>query len=45
MRALRRSLVALGLVGAVGWLLRLRGRGGAPPTKGGWRQLHEPDYR
>jgi hypothetical protein len=45
MKGLRRALVALGLAGAVGWILRLRGRGGVPPTKGGWRQLHGPDYR
>jgi len=45
MKALRRALLALGVAGVMGWIVRTRGRGGVPPSKGGWRQLHEPDFR
>ena len=28
-----------------GGLMRLRGKGGVPPTNGGWRELEAPDFR
>jgi len=45
MAAIRRALVALGLAGLVAGVLRLRGTGGTPPQKGGWRELTGPDLR
>jgi hypothetical protein len=36
---LRRAIVALTFAGAVAAALRARGRGGVPPTQGGWRRL------
>jgi hypothetical protein len=45
MALLRRALVALGIAGLVAAALRVRGRGGAPPQGGGWRELSGPDLR
>ncbi|MGH8977563.1 MAG: hypothetical protein ACRDV7_05765 [Acidimicrobiia bacterium] len=45
MRALRRVLLVFGLAGAVGLIARLRGKGGVPPTSGGWRELEAPEFR
>lgn len=45
MRAFRRIAVALGVAGFVAGLLRLRGTGGTPPQRGGWRELSGPDLR
>lgn len=44
-RALRRAVVALVTAGAVAGVLKLRGTGGVPPQKGGWRELSGPDLR
>jgi hypothetical protein len=46
MRAVRRAVMALGLAGLVGAVLRLRGTGGTPPQQqGGWRELSGDDLR
>ncbi|MEY2566611.1 MAG: hypothetical protein QOE35_1140 [Actinomycetota bacterium] len=45
MRALRRGLLALGIAGLIGGILRLRGSGGVAPQGGGWRELSGPDLR
>jgi hypothetical protein len=45
MPALRRALVALGLAGLIAAILRVRGTGGTPPERGGWRELSGPDLR
>jgi len=45
MKMLRRALVALGLAGLVAGVLRLRGAGGVPPQRGGWRELNGPELR
>jgi len=37
-------LVGTGAVG-VGGFVRLRGKGGVPPTSGGWRELEGPEFR
>ncbi len=42
MTMIRRALVALGLAGMVAAVLRVRGTGGTPPQRGGWREL-SPD--
>ena len=42
MTLIRRALVALGIAGSVAAVLRLRGSGGTPPQRGGWREL-DPD--
>jgi hypothetical protein len=39
MKALRRALVALGLAVVSMTIVRLRGSGGTPPRRGGWREL------
>ena len=45
MRALRRGLIVLGVALIAGGLMKLRGKGGVPPTSGGWRELEGPDFR
>ncbi|MDQ6696286.1 MAG: hypothetical protein M3Z46_02355 [Actinomycetota bacterium] len=40
---LRRALVALGLAGTIAAALRIRGSGGTPPQRGGWRELTPND--
>ena len=45
MKSLRRAIVALGVAGLVAAAVRLRGTGGVPPQKGGWRELSGPDLR
>ncbi|MEM8904889.1 MAG: hypothetical protein AAGF02_14400 [Actinomycetota bacterium] len=45
MRAWQRAFVACGLAGLIAGILRLRGSGGTPPSRGGWRQLEGPDLR
>lgn len=42
---LRRASVAVGIMGMVAAVLRLRGTGGTPPQSGGWRELSGPDLR
>ena len=39
MKALRRTLVALGVTVIIAGIVRLRGTGGTPPQRGGWREL------
>jgi hypothetical protein len=29
----------------IGVFVRLRGRGGTPPRRGGWRELEGPEFR
>lgn len=45
MRALRRGLVVLFVAVIAGGLMKLRGKGGVPPTSGGWRELEGPEFR
>jgi hypothetical protein len=44
-KVFKRLLLVLGAAGAVGMLARVRGKGGVPPTTGGWRELEGPDFR
>ena len=44
-RFLRRASLAVGIMGLVATVLRLRGTGGTPPQSGGWRELSGPDLR
>lgn len=44
-KAFKRLLVVLGVAALIGALARLRGKGGVPPTSGGWRELEGPDFR
>lgn len=39
MKALRNAAVALGLAAMIAGVVRLRGTGGVPPQRGGWREL------
>jgi hypothetical protein len=38
-------MLVLGIAGIVGALAKVRGKGGVPPTSGGWRQLEGPGFR
>ncbi len=40
---LRRASMAVGIMGLVAAVLRLRGTGGTPPQSGGWRELSGPE--
>lgn len=42
-RLLSRALLALGLTALAALIVRLRGSGGAPPQRGGWRELSVTD--
>ena len=42
---IRRALVAIGLAGLVAAVLRVRGSGGTPPQRGGWRELSPDELR
>jgi len=44
-RLFRRVLFVLGIAGIIGGLAKFRGKGGVPPTTGGWRQLEGPNFR
>jgi hypothetical protein len=44
-KAFRRLLFVLGIAALIGFVARLRGKGGVPPTSGGWRELEGPDFR
>jgi hypothetical protein len=44
-KVFKRLLFVLGAAGAVGMLARVRGKGGVPPTSGGWRELEGPEFR
>ena len=39
MKAIRRAAVALGVTAIIAGIVRLRGTGGVPPQRGGWREL------
>lgn len=39
MKALRNTLLALGVTVIIAGIVRLRGTGGTPPQHGGWREL------
>jgi hypothetical protein len=39
MKVLRRALLALGTAVIIAGIVRLRGTGGTPPQRGGWREL------
>jgi hypothetical protein len=39
MKAVRRTLIALGATVIIAGIVRLRGTGGTPPQRGGWREL------
>jgi hypothetical protein len=39
MRTLRRTLVAMGITVIIAGIVRLRGTGGTPPQRGGWREV------
>lgn len=45
MKTFRRVLFVVGVAGLVGALARFRGKGGVPPTDGGWRELEAPAFR
>ena len=42
---IRRALVAIGIAGGVAAILRVRGSGGTPPQRGGWRELSPDELR
>ena len=39
MKAIRRAAIALGATVIIAGIVRLRGTGGVPPQRGGWREL------
>ncbi len=43
--AFRRGLLVGIIAILVGVVVRLRAKGGVPPTSGGWRELEGPDFR
>ena len=45
MTLIRRALVAVGVAGGIAAVLRLRGSGGTPPQRGGWRELGPDELR
>ena len=45
MQRLRRVFLAIGVAGLFAALFRVRGKGGTPPSDGGWRQLEGPELR
>ena len=45
MKALRRTVLAVGLAGLIAAAVRLRGKGGVPPEDGGWRELSPDELR
>ncbi|MBX3314611.1 MAG: hypothetical protein KDB02_14065 [Acidimicrobiales bacterium] len=45
MTLIRRALVALGVAGGIAAVLRLRGTGGTPPQRGGWKELSPDELR
>jgi hypothetical protein len=44
-KAFRRGLLVVAIAVLAGMVVRLRGKGGVPPTTGGWRELEAPDFR
>jgi hypothetical protein len=45
MQRLRRVFLAIGVAGLFAAAFRVRGKGGTPPSDGGWRQLEGPELR
>jgi hypothetical protein len=45
MKAFQRGLLVAAIAVLVSIVVRLRGKGGVPPTSGGWRELEGPDFR
>ncbi|HLH46339.1 MAG TPA: hypothetical protein VKV25_04205 [Acidimicrobiales bacterium] len=43
MQTLRRALLAVAVTAGCALVVRLRGSGGTPPRRGGWRQLSVTD--
>jgi hypothetical protein len=43
MNAIRRALIALGVTAVAAAIVRLRGSGGTPPQRGGWREIPESE--
>jgi hypothetical protein len=39
MHTLRRAFIALGVTAVAATIVRLRGTGGTPPRRGGWREI------
>jgi hypothetical protein len=39
MKAIRRAAAALAVTAVIAGIVRLRGTGGVPPQRGGWREL------
>lgn len=44
-KAFRRGLLVAALAVFIGGVIKWRGKGGVPPTSGGWRELEPPDFR
>jgi len=38
-------LLVAALAVLIGGVIKWRGKGGVPPTSGGWRELEPPDFR
>ncbi|MHB8466826.1 MAG: hypothetical protein ACYDH6_01040 [Acidimicrobiales bacterium] len=43
MRVFRRGLLAVLAAAVIAAAIRLRGRGGVPPQRGGWRELSQSE--
>jgi hypothetical protein len=39
MKTVRRTIVAMGITVIIAGIVRLRGTGGTPPQRGGWREV------
>jgi hypothetical protein len=44
MKTLRRTVIALGATVIIAGIVRLRGSGGTPPQRGGWRELPADEF-
>jgi hypothetical protein len=44
MKALRNTILALGTTMIIAGIVRLRGTGGTPPQRGGWRELPADEF-
>ncbi len=42
-RLIRRTVMALGVTAVIAVIVRLRGTGGTPPQRGGWREISTDD--
>jgi hypothetical protein len=45
MKAFQRGLLVAAIAVVVSVVVRVRSKGPVPPTSGGWRELHGPDFR